>query len=482
MTQGMLLKLGEWLVTHPPPTRALKVLLLLLSLKDKEDKATFQRPTLKRLLKIKNDGILTKAIGTLEGAGLIKLESKRISSKRKVTYTYKVMCPAPPPFFLLPQKNVSQVGPGRHKQPGLALQLTGNGLRLLLFLHLTFSGQQAHDESLKLGRDGCGTVEFDSLKAKEMLDFRNFHRYLAELKKKGLIVPDGYSDSRKPRFLLSTPYFKKRTQPLPTDPPQAVVSELCVRMLLRRAEELELISEKAERRQIEELIAEYGADWVEDALYTVHCRIQDGKAVGPVIDTAKGILRHWVENGKVIGFRDPHIDDCNDRETEERAKVFFGRRPRMLQHLELMGKVQFMDRIPRGDIYANFPLLVEDFPGGQSYYSAREELKHRFLVLPEFDGAFNVSCDRFGLKWVADAYAIVRERWSGTEGLQTEEQKFSWIRDKLEAWRASGKWVVYGADGEYGYFSSSPETPAQCEQQYGRKGYAFKEPFVGARA
>jgi hypothetical protein len=500
LAQGILLKIGSWIYQERLPGLTLKLLLLALSLENPGTKKwIFQRPTLKNLLEKQNDGILSDAIEYWRHREVFKqIATPHKSSKHKITYVFKIDCPPDTRYFFLLRDLISYVGTDRKKQSGPALMLTNNGLRFFLFLHDEFSLQQSINESLKKGQDGFGIVLFDSTKAKEKLHFRNFHRYVGELEKIGLLKRDGYSDDGKPRYLLVNPYFKKRKQALPSDPPKVVINELHIRRLIARAEALELFVPN-DRPAIKDLIMEYGLDWVEDAIYIISRRGKVEKS--RTVEDVRGILSNWIEKGKLIGFHDDHIEDASNHETEELANLFFGRRPRMLeQHVELKNAVNFFDKCffekTSFDKFSmkfrkeGCSLLVEDFPGGSSFYCVLKELKQRFLVARHFDDTFYELCKTYGLKWVADAYATVRGDWPDAAASIPEEEKLKIVERRLQRWRSDGKWLFY--EPFSGFFACGialiEKTPSGETVNYrdkysaekNAKVYAVREPFWGS--
>lgn len=489
---SFILKVGRWLYQEHRPGLALHLILLALSLENhKTKKWVFQRLTIKNLLGIRNDGVLTDAFKYWEEQGVLKQIASHKSSKRRVTYTYTIHCPAGAQYFFFPRDFISVVGRGRRKQKGPALELTNNGLRFLLFLHDQFSMQQSQDESLKEGQNGHGSVIFDSGKAKDKLKFRNFHRYVEGLEKLHLLDRNGYSENRTPKYLLVNPYFKKRMKVLPNDPPQVVIEEVSIRQLVKSAEAMNLISQH-DRPTIEELSMEYGLTWVEDALFSVYS--MGLSRVSNPIETVRKILINWMENGKLIGFHDDFCRDDDYYETEELANLFMGRRPRMLRNDGFIEHVVcFFDKGFAKPGQKGFPLLIEDFPGGRMYYRAQEELKQRFLVPRYYDHEFNSLCQIYGLKWVADAYITVRGDWPDANTSITEKQRLEIVKNRLNEWKSNSKCLIYAADHE-GFidFVSNPKRLIASEinddyrrkyiDKYGVKIYFILEPFVGSQS
>lgn len=476
MSQGILLKLGQWLIESPPPGLALRLLLLLLSLENRKTRrAFFQRPTLKRLLAIKNDFILTQGIKTLERRELIVLERKTVSRRRKTTYQCLLKCPTGDHFFFIPQEHFSKVAPNGHKQSGPALQLTGNGLRLLLYLHDVFSKAQIGNEELKDGINGRGIIKFDSSDAHEKLKFRNFHRYFRELSEAGLVEFNEIGDDRIPSYLLTEPYLKKRTAPLWSDPPEIVVDETRRRILTKRAEVLGLIGSQSDQKEISQLIIEYGFEWVEDALFAVHCNGDSKSGTTGVIEIVKGILNNWMEYGKMIVFVDRYNQDRSNRECEELANLFFGCRPWMLEHVDLANQIQFLDT-PHAKAFIN-PLAIEDFPYGKAYFRAKDRLRKRYLVQPEFEKDFDALCRDYGLKYVADAYMIIRE-WTLSHPPQTEREKHEWVKNELWKWTFRNRYSYFSTNGDRAY-SHELSSREKFEEQWNAKVYVVRDFPIG---
>jgi hypothetical protein len=472
MSKRILLKLGQWLIESPPPGLSLRLLLLLLSLENRKTRRVFfQRPTLKRLLGIKNDFILTQAIKTLERRELIVVEDKTTSRRRKTTYRVLLKCPVGETFFFIPQDHFSKVAPNGHKQSGPALRLTGNGLRLLLYLHDVFSKAQIGDEELKNGISGGGIVKFNSTDAHEKLKFRNFYRYFHELSKAGLLEPYGLDFDRAPSYLLTEPYLKKRTIPSCSDPPEIVIDETGRRILIKNAEILGLINSQNDQKEISKLIIEYGFEWVEDALFVVHCKGDAKSGATGVIEIVKGILNNWMGYGKMIVFPDKYAQDRLNRECEELANLFFGRRPWMLEHIELSDQIQFLDTL-HAEALPN-PLAIEDFPRGKAYSRAKDRLRQKYLVQPEFEGNFDSLCWDYGLKWVGDAYMIIRE-WSISDGPQTERQKHEWVKNKLWQWQHHQRYSYFSTNGRRA-FSLGPSIREEYENKWDAKVYAVRD-------
>jgi len=219
------------------------------------------------------------------------------------------------------------------------------------------------------------------------------------------------------------------------------------------AEDLELISGPDERREVEQLILEVGPDYAEDGLFTVWCQINSGKTEIKVIKTLQGVLRRWIEKGKLIGFRDDAVHDWDDHCTENLANLFFGRRMKMLRQLDYADQICFFDKGFAGSKRAGFPLLVEDFPGGTSYLIARDNLKERFSVSKEYDQRFDLLCNLYGLKRVAHAYTTVRKNWPDGEMSIPESRKFTIVEDRLRSWGTKGVWFLYEADKGMSSFS-----------------------------
>ena len=212
MSDEFLVQISDDVVEEILPGLALKILLLFCSMTSKKRGIVLMKmPTLKRLLQIKNQGEINKALRSLYIGGRI-LPSKYAKKNRHNIHYWDISPELrKEPFFCIPANHIATLV-DQKKQAGRIMSLSRNELRLWLWLHREFSRQQIGGYDFRHSED-CGFLEIALRDAEEDLFFRIHNRLFEALEKEGLLRLLSITQEGRRSVLLTRPHFKPSSKP-----------------------------------------------------------------------------------------------------------------------------------------------------------------------------------------------------------------------------------------------------------------------------
>jgi hypothetical protein len=210
LNKEFLNQIPDWLVEKRLQGLALKICLLFLNIN--KHRPIMYLSTLESLLAIRNRAEIKKALEIIysnEYARLIKEEKK---GQRTRFYWEVAPKLREQPFFSIPANHVAVCGDDGTKRPGRIMNLSGNGLRLWLWLHREFSRRQIGGHDFQHS-EGYGCLEFKVKDAEGELGFRIHTRLLEALEKDGLLRVQETPEEGMRTVLLAQPHFKPSAKP-----------------------------------------------------------------------------------------------------------------------------------------------------------------------------------------------------------------------------------------------------------------------------